>query len=133
MKKGRRAPIDGAPSKQRSAVTNGTRVFVDGDHKSPWTRRFNDLVELHERDLGPRENLSELQRSLCRRVALLEIELEEMEGKRSKGDDIDLKLYRELTGTLGREARGLGIKRQAQQKGPRSVAEYAAMKRGPAS
>ena len=133
IRKAKRAPGEARPSKLRSAVTNGSRLFVDGAHEGPWARRFRDLVQLHEEDLGPRDGLSELQRSICRRVATLEIELEQMEGKLSKGETVDLTLYRELTGTLGREARGLGLKRQAQQKGPRSVSEYAAIKRGPAS
>ncbi len=80
-------------------MTNGTKLFVDGAHEGPWARRFRDLVQLHEEDLGPHDSLSELQRSLCRRVATLEVELEQMEGKLSKGEDVDLELYRALTGT----------------------------------
>ncbi len=92
-------------------MTNGTKLFVDGAHEGPWARRFRDLVQLHEEDLGPHDSLSELQRSLCRRVATLEVELEQMEGKLSKGEDVDLELYRALTGTLSRVGTGLGIKR----------------------
>ncbi len=110
--KGRR-PKDGPrPPALRSAVTNGTKLFVDGAHEGPWARRFRDLVQLHEEDLGPRETLSELQRSLCRRVATLEVELEQMEGKLSKGEEVDLELYRALTGTLSRVGTSLGVKRE---------------------
>ena len=110
-------------------MTNGTKLFVDGAHEGPWARRFRDLVQLHEEDLGPHETLSELQRSLCRRVATLEVELEQMEGKLSKGEEVDLELYRALTGTLSRVGTSLGVKRIAKPSGPKSVAEYAAMKR----
>ena len=112
IRKAKRAPGEARPPRLRSAVTNGTKLFVDGAHEGPWARRFRDLVQLHEEDLGPRENLSELQRSLCRRVATLEVELEQMEGRLSKGEDIDLELYRALTGTLSRVGTGLGIKRE---------------------
>ncbi len=130
IRKAKRAPGEARPSKLRSAVTNGTRLFVDGAHEGPWARRFRDLVQLHEEDLGPHETLSELQRSLCRRVATLEVELEQMEGKLSKGEEVDLELYRALTGTLSRVGTSLGVKRVAKPSGPKSVAEYAAMKRG---
>lgn len=113
LKKARRAPGEARPPRLRSAVTNGTRLFADGSHEGPWARRFRDLVQLHEQDLGTRESLSEGQRSLCRRVATLEIELEQMEGRLSKGDGIDLDLYNRMTGTLGRTIDRLGIKRVA--------------------
>lgn len=99
-------------------MTNGTRLFADGSHEGPWARRFRDLVQLHEEDLGLRETLSEAQRSLCRRVATIEIQLEQMEGKLSKGEDTDLGLYREMTGTLTRTLNALGIKRAAHNRTP---------------
>jgi hypothetical protein len=36
---------------QRSAVSNGKRLFVEGDGRSPWSRRYYDLVALHVSDL----------------------------------------------------------------------------------
>ncbi len=118
IRKAKRPPGEARPSKLRSAVTNGTKLFVDGAHEGPWARRFRDLVQLHEEDLGPHETLSELQRSLCRRVATLEVELEQMEGKLSKGEEVDLELYRALTGTLSRVGTSLGVKRVARDRTP---------------
>ncbi len=109
--KGRRPKGGPRPPALRSAVTNGTKLFVDGAHEGPWARRFRDLVQLHEEDLGPRQTLSEGQRSLCRRVATIEVTLEQWEGKLSKGEDIDLGAYREMTGQLTRTLNALGIKR----------------------
>ena len=109
----RRAAGEPRPPRLRSAITNGTKLFIDGAHEGPWARRFRDLVELHEEDLGPRDGLSEAQRSLCRRVATLEIQLEQFEGQLSKGEDIDLGLYRDLTGTLARTLTAMGLKRVA--------------------
>lgn len=78
------------PSRQRSAVTNGKRAFVDGNGNAAWTRRWRDLVLAHAQDAGGAENLSEAQSSLIRRVATIEIELEQLEGKLSKGEAVDL-------------------------------------------
>ena len=116
IRKAKRAPGEARPSKLRSAVTNGTKLFVDGAHEGPWARRFRDLV--HEEDLGPHESLSEAQRSLCRRVATIEVTLEQMEGQLSKGEDVDLGAYREMTGQLTRTLNALGIKRVARDRTP---------------
>ena len=74
------------PIKQRSRVTNGRRSFVTGNGNSPWARRWRDLVELHaaEMSLAGPDHLTEAQRSLIRRLATLEIELEQMEGRLSE-------------------------------------------------
>ena len=114
----RPAPGEARPPRLRSAVTNGTKLFVDGAHEGPWARRFRDLVQLHEEDLGPREGLSEGQRSLCRRVATIEVTLEQMEGQLSKGQDVDLSMYREMTGQLTRTLNAVGIKRVATDRAP---------------
>ena len=69
-------------------MTNGKQMFVDGDGRSPWARRWKDLCELHARDISPNGaiHLSEAQRSLIRRTATIEIELEAVEGKLSEGN-----------------------------------------------
>jgi hypothetical protein len=97
---------------QRSKVTNGKSMFVNGDGNSAWTRRFKDLVENHADDIGGYELLSEAQVSLIRRCATLEIELEDMEGQLSKGEEVDLDLYGRIAGHLRRYLETLGIKRQ---------------------
>ena len=41
------------PSRQRSKVTNGHRMFVEGgDARGPWARRRKDLCALFADDLG---------------------------------------------------------------------------------
>jgi hypothetical protein len=47
------------PPRQRSAVTNGRRLFVDGDGNSAWSRRYRDLIAGHVSDLGGADHLSE--------------------------------------------------------------------------
>ena len=95
----------------RSAVSNGSKSFVDGDGRGQWARRHRDLVELHVADLGPPETLSEAQMSLCRRAATLEAQLEAAEGALSKGDPVNLDEYARVTGHLRRVLETLGIKR----------------------
>jgi hypothetical protein len=97
----------------RSAVTNGKRLFVEGDGRSPWSRRFYDLIALHVSDMGGRSNLSEAQIALIKRASTLEVELEQMEGKLSLGQEIDLDLFARATGNLRRVWDSLGLKREA--------------------
>jgi hypothetical protein len=101
------------PTKQRSKVTNGKRMFVDGNGRSPWARRWRDLCELHARDLsgGDLDSLSEAKRSLIKRAATIEIELEAIEGKLSEGKPGDLSTYAMAAGHLKRILETLGIER----------------------
>jgi hypothetical protein len=58
--------------------------------------------------------LSEAQVSLCRRVAAIEIQLEQMEAKMSEGNlSVDMDLYGRLAGHLRRILESIGLKRVA--------------------
>lgn len=92
------------PPRQRSAVTNGRRLFVDGDGNSAWSRRYRDLVIDHSNDMGGAAVLSEAQKSLIKRASAIELELEQMEGKLSMGREIDLDKYTRAAGHLRRKA-----------------------------
>ena len=116
---------DGRPPRQRSAVTNGKRVFVEGDGNAAWTRRWRDLVAAHSSDLGGADRLSEAQASLVRRVATLEIELEQREGQLSQGKPVNLDEYGRTTNTLRRTLEALGIERRPRDVTP-TLAEYLA-------
>jgi hypothetical protein len=81
-------------------VTTGRKAFVEiGDGRSPWARRWSDLIFAHANDLGGPETLSEAQISLCRRTAAIECELESLEGRMSAGEPIDI--FRHLEAALG--------------------------------
>ena len=97
------------PDRTRSKVTNGRALFVEGDGRSPWSRRWRDLVEAHASDLGGIDHLSEAQRSLIRRVATIEIQLEEVEGKLSEGKSADLSAYATASSHLRRLFETLGL------------------------
>nr|WMC95377.1 hypothetical protein RAR13_18605 [Aminobacter aminovorans] len=87
-------------------------MFVEGDGNSPWARRWRDLVALHADDIGGAETLSEAQMSLCKRVATIEVELEQMDGKLSMGQSVDLDAYTRASGHLRRILDSLGIARK---------------------
>ena len=106
----------------RSAVTSGRKLFVNGDPNSAWARRFHDLVVGHVSDAGGRDMISEAHLSLIKRAAALECELEQLEGRLSQGDQIDLDQYgraagqlRRILETLGLERRAVDITRRAQE------------------
>ncbi len=95
----------------RSAVSNGRKPFIDGDGRSPWSRRRRDLVELHIADMGGADRLSEAQISLAKRCATLEVQLEGLEALMSKGEPVDLDLYARVSSHLRRQLETLGIQR----------------------
>ena len=110
----------------RSAVTNGTRVFLTrGGGLSVVGRRWQDLYLAIVADRGGADQLSEGQRQLARRIATLAIEGEIMEAERAEGKDLDLDAYVTLTNALGRALGRLGLGRVAKDVTP-DLATYIA-------
>jgi len=101
------------PPTNRSKVTNGTKLFVEGDNRSPWARRYRDLAAGHISDLGGADQLSEAQVSLIKRAATIETELEQQEGKLSQGEQINLDCYTRSASHLRRLLETLGLERKA--------------------
>ena len=128
---GKKRNID--PSRRKcSAVTNGTRAFIEGDGNSPWYRRCKDLAAAHISDLGGPSILSQAQMSLCRRAAVLEVELERIEGQLSLGKEADLDTYNRIAGGLRRILETVGLRRVSRDLTPtlaEIAAEIAAQKR----
>ncbi len=102
----------------RSAVTNGSRLFVIPPGDTAWSRRFRDVFNQIIADLSGPDGLSEGQRQLARRAATIAIVCERMEGEAAAGHDINLDQYGQLTDRLGRTFHRLGLKRQARDVGP---------------
>jgi hypothetical protein len=99
----------------RSAVTSGRKLFVAGDPNSAWSRRYHDLFVSHVDDVSAgagADALSEAQLSLIRRAAALECELEQMDGRLSQGEEIDLDAYGRATSHLRRLHETLGLERR---------------------
>jgi hypothetical protein len=118
-----RNATDSRPSRQRSAVSNGRRLFVEGDGNSAWSRRYRDLIASHVSDLGGASLLSEAQRSLIKRASAIELELEQAEGRLSMGQQIDLDAYTRAAGHLRRLLETLGLQR-VQRDVTRTTDEY---------
>jgi hypothetical protein len=106
-----RSPV--RAKRPRSAVTSGRKQFVTGDSNSAWARRFYDLVQGHISDLGGRAITSEAKFALCKRAAGLECELEQMEGRLSLGEEINLDSYGRAASHLRRILETLGLERKA--------------------
>ena len=117
----------------RSAVTNGTRVFLTrGGELSVVGRRWKDLYLAIVVDRGGVGQLSEGQRQLARRIATLAVEAEIMEAERAEGKDLDLDAYVTLTNALGRALGRLGLGRVPKDVTP-DLATYLASKAGEAA
>jgi hypothetical protein len=110
-------PASTAKKRLRSRVSNGKKAFVVGDGRSPWARRWRDLIEAHIADLGGLVALSEAQRSLVKRASTIEIELEQVEGRLSLGRAADLAEYATAASHLRRIFETLGIDRKARDCG----------------
>ena len=112
-----RSLIAARAPRTRSAVTNGRRLHVEARGDTAWARRFRDVLAEIVSDLGGPDRLSEGQRQLARRCALLSVECEKIEGGAVEGKEIDLDTYGQLTDRMGRAFQRLGLRRV-----PRNVA-----------
>jgi hypothetical protein len=110
----------------RSAVTSGRKQFVTGNPNSAWARRFHDLVVGHIADAGGRDRISEAQFALCKRAGALECELEQLEGRLSQGEEVDLDRYGRAASHLRRILESLGLERK--QREVLSPLQYAKLK-----
>jgi hypothetical protein len=102
--------ISRAP-KGRSKVNNSRQQFIDGDAQLKVSRRFRDVLTSIVTDLGGVERLSEGQRQMARRCAMLSVECEKMESAAVAGLPFDVESYCLLTDRLGRAFQRLGLKR----------------------
>jgi hypothetical protein len=65
----------GGPKAQRSRITNGKQLLMHG-HGTAWARRCRDLIALHRSDIP---EPSAAVDSLIRRIAMHEVQLEQLE------------------------------------------------------
>ena len=109
-------------SQGRSRITNGSLLPGIVDARSTWARRLRDLIALHTSDLGGADNISEAERSIVRRCAVLTTQLERLEAKFAEADGDasakDLDLYQRTAGNLRRLLTTLGLQRRAKDIGP---------------
>ena len=129
----------------RSRVGNGKTLLPLTDGRSATARRFRDLYEDIAADLGGIDQLSEGQRQLIRRAAMLSAECERMEAMAARNDRrpddaiawkseapfaFDLEIYGTLCDRLGRLFGRLGLERKTRDVTP-SLQSYLQAKAAP--
>ena len=96
----------------RSRVGNGATLWLDEkavDARSKAARRFTDILGEIVIDLGGHDRLSEGQRQIARRCAMLFMQCELLESQAIAGEDFDIETYGVLTDRLGRAFQRLGF------------------------
>jgi hypothetical protein len=114
----------------RSAITNGSQLLHDVNHNSTWMRRLRDLINMHIADLGGDECVTEAERRIIRRAAMLTLQLEMQEQRwahNSEGEAsrAQLDVYQRCSNTLRRLLESLGLQRRARDVTPPDPLTYA--------
>jgi hypothetical protein len=113
--------------KMQSAVTNGSKILMGVDHRSPWMRRLQDLINYQTVDLGGEDTITSAEKALVRRAAMLTLQLEMMEQRFAENDGEastkQLDAYQRATGSLRRVLKTLGLARRPRDVSP-SLSEY---------
>jgi len=110
----------------RSRASPRTRVragqLLPGvDGRSAWTRKAASQIRAYLTDLGGIENCSTAERSIVRRVATLEVELERLEERFATAGEAsveDLETYQRCANSQRRLLEAIGIERRAREVGP---------------
>jgi hypothetical protein len=91
-------------------------ILAGLDHRRAWARRLRDLTAGLARDISPDGQLSEAERQLIRRAAMLSLQAELIEARWAKNggeaSDKSLDAYQRTTGALRRVLRDLGVERR---------------------
>jgi hypothetical protein len=115
-----------ASKRQRSAITNG--AIMPGMGRSSWARRLRDLVALHVADLGGDANVSEAERAIIRRAAVIITELERMEKDFAASEGApgipELEMYQRMANTMRRLLEAVGLQRRPRDVTPPSLRQY---------
>jgi hypothetical protein len=93
-------------------------LFVCGDGRTVWARRFKDLVEGMVTDAGGFEAVSELKLGLIRRCAALCAECERMESELALGPTVDIDLLARTASHYRRIAETVGLDRAQKDVSP---------------
>jgi hypothetical protein len=115
--------------KLRSAISNGSSLLgSEVDHRSAWMRRLKDLVDDHVSDLGGLDAMSQAEKVLVRRAAMLTLQAELMEKRwnetNGEASAKSLETYQRVVGALRRTLESLGLRRRARDVTPPSLEAY---------
>jgi hypothetical protein len=114
-------PVARPRPEARSRISNGSSLLPGVDGRSTWVRRMRDLIGMHTSDLGGNDNVTEAERSIIRRCAVLTVELEHLEflfatAGEATADQLDL--YQRTANSLRRLLEAVGLQRRARDIGP---------------
>jgi hypothetical protein len=114
--------------KLRSAISNANSDATDGrrtkllpmtDGRSATAKRFKDLYLDISQDLGGLDQLSEGQKQLIRRAAMLSAECERLEALSARGEaEFNIDTYGMLCDRLGRLFQRIGLERRSKDVTP---------------
>jgi hypothetical protein len=106
-----RAVVERRPSKQRSRLSNGTKLLPDLDGRSAMARRFKDICAAVLIDQGGADQCSESRLQLIRRFSATAVLAEQMEARLANGEEINIAEHGLLCSTLVRIAQRIGLNR----------------------
>jgi hypothetical protein len=106
----------------RSKVSNGTRLLQNVDGRSSSARRFRDLVNAFEEEVGG--PLSEVERGLIRQAAALTFKAEELQSALVNGEPVDGDQLIRLTGTAKRILSAISAKASKRKEPTPTLADH---------
>jgi hypothetical protein len=112
------------PSRQRSRITNGSKLVAAVDGRSAEARRYKDVALNLADDLGGAAGLTEAQRAIVRQVAAMTVQSEKLQGAVLRGEPVDVEQLTRLSNALSRMLHRLGLKK-AKPKAPTLLDRFA--------
>jgi hypothetical protein len=109
----------------RCKITNGSGILPGIDGRSPWVRRFKDVIREH---LSDKPDATAAEQAIIRRAATLIVELERLEHQFAAAGEADpdmLDLYGRVAGNMRRLLESVGLGRRAKDVTP-PLSEYLA-------
>jgi hypothetical protein len=106
----------------RSAVSNRSRLLQNVDHRSSSARRFRDLVNAFEAEIG--SNLTEVERGLVKQAAALTIRAEQLQADIVNGKDVDSDALIRTSSTAKRILGAIGEKAARRKPSEQTLEDY---------
>lgn len=94
--------------KQRSAVTNGSRVLMGLGAGTDAGRRFTDLLSEAEAERGGRASMTVTAREAARQWAMLAVQAELLHARLARGETVDMEAFGQIGDRMERQARAMG-------------------------
>ena len=121
-----RSTVADVPPTARSAIANGSTLWIDGvDGRSREARRFRDVYSDLVAHLGGSDYATEPQKHLARRAAALVVWAEMAETRLAAEGALDVQSYTTTANTLRRLLQDIGLQRVARDLTP-TIERYTA-------